>query len=77
MGPRTGRDTLKKKNILLPVRIKPRLLECPVFGPVNNYDLTILPPSTLLLSADLVLEVGGKWKSNIKELVREDDVTVI
>jgi hypothetical protein len=68
---------LEKKNILVPVRIKLRLLECPVFGPVKNYDLAVLPPSSLLLSVDLVLEVGGKWKSNMKELVREEEVTVI
>jgi len=68
---------LEKKNILLPVRIKPRLLEFPVFGPVKNYDLTIPLTSSFLLSVDLMFAVGGKWKSNIKELVGEDGVTAI
>lgn len=68
---------MEKKNILLPVRIKPELLDCPVFGPVKNYDLAVSPRCSLLVSVDLVFEVGGKWKSNTKELVRDYGVIVI
>jgi hypothetical protein len=77
MCPRTGSDSLEKKNILMSVRIETLLLECQVFFPVKNYDLAIPAPSSVLLSVDLALEVGGKCKSNIKELAREDEVTVL
>jgi hypothetical protein len=65
---------VEENNILLLLRVEPPLLEWPVLSLVTNDELAIPPLSNLLLSVYLVLEVGGKGESNIRNFAKENYV---